>query len=96
MSLIQQEINGQNHLIRSPATTVTCNGTEYYVNTLLNLNPYTVGTNVDITTATEHFEERERNQVNEAITCAFSFPHYDENGNIDWSLTDQCKFLTEV
>jgi hypothetical protein len=96
MSLIQQEINGQNHLIRSPATTVTCNGTEYYVNITLNLNSYTVGTNVDIAAATEHFEEIERNRVNQAITCAFSFPHYDTDGNIDWSLTDQCKFLTEV
>ena len=96
MSLIQQEIDGRNHLVRSPATTVTCNETEYYVNTKLNLNSYTVGTNVDIATATEHFEEVERNQVNEAITCAFSLPHYDADGNVDWSLTDQCKFLTEV
>jgi len=95
MAIITQNINGQDHYIRSPLETVTCNGVEYSVSVSLNLDSYTVGGNVDSTSATEHFEIIERNRVNEAITCAKTLPYY-EGDVLVCSLEQQCPYLTAV
>ena len=96
MAIITQNINGQDHYIRSPLETVTCNETEYTVSVSLNLDPYTVGGTVDTATATEHFEQLERHRVTEAITCAYTLPHYDDDGVLLCSLEQQCPYLTAV
>jgi len=95
MAIITQNINGQDHYVRSPLETVTCNGIEYTVSVSLNLDPYTVGGNVDSAAATATFEEWERNRVNEAISCAYTLPHY-EGDVLVYSLEQQCPFLTAV
>ena len=96
MAIITQNIDGQDHYIRSPLETVTCNGIEYSVSATLNLDPYTVGGNVDTTTATEHFESIERQRINEAITCSYTLPHYDADNVLLCSLEQQCPYLTAV
>ena len=95
MAIITQNIDGQDHYIRSPLETVTCNGTDYSVYVSLNLDPYTVGGNVDSTSATEDFEFLERQRINEAITSSFTLPHY-EGDVLVCSLEQQCPFLTAV
>jgi len=95
MSLITQTIEGREYYIRSPLPTVTCNGIDYTVGMMMPLTNYTVGGNVDTSTATEHFEQQESGLINEAIIMSYSLPVV-EDGNEVWTLLDACPQLTAV
>jgi hypothetical protein len=96
MSIITQTIDGQDFYVRSPLTTVTCNSVDYNVHCTMPLTDYTVGGEVDSATATEHFELIETTRVNEAIVMSYALPATDADGNVLWSLTDNCPYLTAV
>jgi len=95
MSIITQTIDGQDFYVRSPLPTVTCNGVDYSVSCTFPLTNYTVGGNVDVATATEHFEQQESGLINEAIIMSYSLPVV-EDGNEVWTLLDACPQLTAV
>ena len=95
MSLITQTIEGREYYIRSPLPIVTCNGIDYTVGMSMPLTNYTVGGNVDVATATEHFEQQESVLINEAIIMSYSLPVV-EDGNEVWTLLDACPQLTAV
>ena len=96
MAIITQTIDGQDFYVRSPLTTVTCNSVDYTVGVTMPLTNYTVGGEVDSATATEHFEMIETARVNEAIIMSYALPATDDDGNVLWSLTDNCPYLTAV